>query len=428
LIMLSAASIFDSMSIPRAVGSTRNGRATQPLLALAVIALGTAIVAAGCSSKEEEKEPSPVVTVQAAMVGRASIRDEITTDAILYPRDQAALVPKISAPIKKFYVQRGSKVRAGELLAELENRDLLGALTENQGGYEQAEASYKNAEQSAPQDLQVAKQQLDAAQKLYDGRETLYKQGAMAAKDVEDARIALTQARNQYDLAEKAYNLKIAQGQLSAAKGRTASAQAAVDYSMITSPINGVVTDRPYNVGDTPAAGSPVLTVMNLSSVVARAHISPEEAAQLHVGDRASVALAGEPEVPGRVIVVSPALDPNSTTVQVWVEVANPHGALKPGSTVSVSIVAKTLANAIVAPADSILTAPDGTTSVMVIGKDQHAHQTAVKTGIRQEGQVQIVSGVEAGQQVVTAGAYGLPDGAKVIISKAPAPASGESE
>jgi HlyD family secretion protein len=426
--MLSAARIFDSMSIPPAIRWTRNWRATQPLWALAVVALGTSIVAAGCSSKDEEKEASPVVTVQAATVERASIQDEITTDAILYPRDQAALAPKISAPIKKFYVQRGSKVRAGELLAELENQDLLGALTENQGGYEQAEATYKNAEQSAPQDLQVAKQQLDAAQKLYDGRETLYKQGAMAAKDVEDARIALTQARNQYDLAEKEYNLKIAQGQLNAAKGRTASAQAAVNYSMITSPINGVVTDRPYNVGDTPAAGSPILTVMNLSSVVARAHIPPEAAVRLRVGDRASLVLPGQPEFRGRVIVVSPALDPNSTTVQVWVEVANPHDLLKPGSTVSVSIVAKTLDNAIVAPADSILTAPDGTTSVMVIDKDQHAHQTAVKTGIRQEGQVQIVSGVEAGQQVVTAGAYGLPDGAKVIISKAPEPASGESE
>jgi HlyD family secretion protein len=411
----------------RAVPLRKRARATLPLLAPAAIALIASILFASCSSKEQQ-EASPVVTVQAATVERTSIQNKITTDAILYPRDAAAIVPKISAPIKKFFVQRGSKVHAGELLAELENQDLLGALTENEGGYEQAEASYKNAEQSAPQDLKFAKEQLEAAQKLYDSRETLYQEGAMAAKDVEDARIALTQARNQYSLAEKEYNLEIAQGQLTAAKGKAASAQAEVNYSRITSPINGVVTDRPYNVGDTPASGSPILTVMNLSSVVARAHLSPEQAAQLRVGDRASLIPPGQPEVRGRVTVVSPALDPSSTTIQVWVEAPNPRDVFKPGSTVTVSMVAKTVKNAIVVPAESILTAPDGSTSVMAIGKDQHAHQTAVKTGIRQDGKVEILSGVRPGQQVVTAGAYGLPDGAKVIISKVPGPAGGESE
>ena len=63
--------------------------------------------------------------------------------------------------------------------------------------------AYNSALQSARQDLNTSKEQLDAAQKLFDAREILYKQGAMAAKDVEDARIALTQARNQYDLARK---------------------------------------------------------------------------------------------------------------------------------------------------------------------------------------------------------------------------------
>ncbi len=395
------------------------------LIAAAMIG---AFVCAGCGSKEEESEASPVVTVEAAAVERTAIQDKITTDAILYPRDQVAIVPKISAPIKKFYVQRGSRVQAGELLAELEDQDLLGALTENQGGYEQAEAGYKSAEQSAPQDLGVAKEQLDAAQKLYDSRETLYKEGAMSAKDVEDARIALAQAHNQYDLAEKQYNLKIAEGQLTAAKGKAASAQAEVDYSRIISPISGVVTDRPYFPGETPPSGSPIVTVMDLSTVVARAHVSPEEAAGLRVGDAASLLPAEQPEIAGKVSVVSPALDPNSTTVQVWVEAPNPHDALKPGSTVTVSIIAKTIKNALIVPAEAILTAPDGTTSVMAIGSDQHAHQTTVKTGIRDGGQVEILSGVDAGQQVVTSGAYGLPDGAKVVIQKAPEPGSDKDD
>ncbi len=401
--------------------ANRMARATWPLAAMV---LGAILLVQGCSSGEE-KAVEANVTVQAAAAENANIQDKISADAILYPRDQAAIVPKVVAPIKKFYVERGSAVHAGELLAELESRDLAGAVTENQGGYEQAEAAYNNALQSARQDLNTSKEQLDAAQKLFDGRESLYKQGAMAAKDVDDARIALTQARNQYDLAQKAYSLKAAQGQLTAAKGKTISAAAQLSYTKIVSPINGVVTDRPFYAGDTAPSGTAILTVMDLSKVVARAFVSPQQAAELHVGDAASILPGnGESEIAGKVTVVSPALDPNSTTVQVWVEAPNPGGKLKSGSTVGLRIVANTVKDALVVPAEAVLTATDGATTVMLIGKDSHAHQTAVKTGIRDDHEVQILSGLDAGQQVVTAGAYGLPDGTKVTIAKA-APETG---
>lgn len=400
-------------------------RAACAVWPLAALLLGATFLAQGCSS-QEEKGTEAIVAVQAATAENTSLQDKISADAILYPRDQAAIVPRVNAPIKKFYVERGSKVHAGQLLAELEARDLAGAVTENQGGYEQAEATYNSAMQSARQDLNASKEQLDAAQKLFDSRETLYRQGAMSAKDVEDARIALTQARNQYDLAEKSYTLKAAQGQLTAAKGKTISAEAQLSYAKIVSPINGVVTDRPFYVGDTPPSGTAILTVMDLSEVVARAYVSPQQAAELHVGDAASILPGnGEPEIAGKVSVVSPALDPNSTTVQVWVAAPNPGGLLKSGSTVGLRIVAHTVKEALVVPAEAILTATDGTTSVMVIGKDGHAHQTAVKTGIRDDHQVQILSGLDPGQQVATVGAYGLPDGSKVTITKPAAEPSG---
>lgn len=408
----------------RAVWTWRkHKRAAWAPLALARVALGANLIVAGCSSNKGADE-APAVSVQAAAVESTTIQEKIRVEAILYPRDQVAIVPKVSAPISKVYVNRGSPVHVGQLLATLENKDLVGALTENQGTYEQAEATYNNALQAASQDLKIAKEQLDAAQKLYDGRVTLYKQGAMAEKDVQDASIALTQSRNQYDLAQKKYNLQVAEGQLTAAKGKTASAEAQLSYTKIVSPINGVVTDSPYYPGETAPNGSPILTVMDLSKVIARAYVSPQQAAQLRVGDAASLSPGGgQAEVAGKVTVVSPAVDPNSTTVQVWVETPNPGARLKPGTTVSLSIVVRTVKNALAVPSEAILTAPDGTTSVMVIGQDQVVHQTNVKTGIREDSDIQILSGLEAGQQVVTQGAYGLPDKTKVTISKPAEPA-----
>jgi HlyD family secretion protein len=341
--------------------AARYGRTiSRPAVALAAVSLALF----GCSSKQES-EPPPTVTVQVATVEVKPIQDVVSADAVLYPREQAAIVPKISAPVKKFYVQRGSKVRAGQLLAELEDRDLAGAVTENQGGYQQAEANYATASQKAQQDLVLAKQQLDAQQKIYDNRLSLFKQGAVSQKDVTDAQIALTQARDQYQMAQKQFDVQAAEGQLKAAKGKSTSAAAQLSYARIVSPIDGVVTDRPIYPGETAPSGAPILTVMDLSQVIARAHIAQQEAAELKAGDAAKISRPGQSEdFPGKVTLVSPALDPNSTTVEVWVQAPNPGGRLKPGSSVRVAIVSQTVPKALVVPAASILTGPDGATSV----------------------------------------------------------------
>src|SRR5947209_3178721 len=120
--------------------------------------LAVVISLAGCSSKKAEKtEEEHVVTVDVAPVLSTSISLKITADALLYPLQQAAIVPKISAPIKKFYVDRGARVGAGQLLAELENGDLAGSVTENRATLDQAEANYQTVSKAtAPEEAQKA--------------------------------------------------------------------------------------------------------------------------------------------------------------------------------------------------------------------------------------------------------------------------------
>lgn len=405
------------------------------IFAVCYIATIAAILAcAGCSGNAPETPPA--VTVQAATVQQDTIHEIVSTEAVLYPKTEASIVPKISAPVEKFYVNRGSRVHAGELVAQLENKDLQAALDQAKGTYEQAQASYATSTQmSVPADVQAAelnlkqtKQAMEAARDVYQSRLKLYQQGAIALNQVNDSHVNYIQANNQYEIAEahltglqkvgQSAALNSAEGQLASAKGAYEAALANLHYSQIRSPISGVVTDRPLYEGQMAAAGTPLITVMDLSHVIGRAYVAPQQASLLHVGDPATLVLGhGQPDVPAKVSVVSPALDPNSTTIQVWVDAVNSGNRLKPGSTVNVQIVARTVKNALVLPADAVLTAQDGTTSVMVI-KDGAAHQTNVKTGIHEGSNVQILSGVTAGEQVVTQGAYGLPDNAKVAISK----------
>jgi multidrug efflux pump subunit AcrA (membrane-fusion protein) len=398
----------------------------------------------GCSKENAEKQP--VVAVQAATVERAAIQRVIRSEAVLFPLQQAAVTPKVAAPVAKFYVNRGSRVHKGQLLAVLENRDLAAAAAENQGAYEQAQAAYETTTaaslpeeiQKAKLDVQAAKESLDAEQKLYNSRKNLYDQGALPRKDLDQAAVALTQARNQYQIAERhlaalqsvgeKQQIKAAQGQLTSAQGKYEGAKAQLAYSEIRSPISGVVTDRPVYPGETPPPGTPLLTIMNTSAVIARAHIPQQEAALLKAGDPATLNAPGVGDIPAKVTLVSPAVDPNSTTIEIWVEAPNPDGRLRPGTTVTVSMVAQTVPDAVVIPATSLLTAPDGSKSVMVIGSDGRAHQETVETGIREGNEVQIMKGLSPGQRVVTAGAYGLPDNTKVNVVSASESTQSESK
>ncbi|MGH9513525.1 MAG: efflux RND transporter periplasmic adaptor subunit [Terriglobales bacterium] len=394
----------------------------------------------GCSSAPAEKEP--VVPVQAATVTQTTIHHIIKAEAVLFALQQSAIVPKITAPVKAFYVNRGAHVREGQLLATLENKDLAAAAQDTKGSYDQAQAAYRTTTaadlpqtiQKAQLDARAAKQLMDAQQKVYNSRQELFKQGAMPRKDLDQSGVDLTSARNQYEIAQKhlqslmavgeQQTLKSAAGQLESAKGKYAGAEAQLGYSEIRSPINGVIADRPLYPGEMATAGTPLITVMDVSQVIARSHIPQQDAALLKIGDKATISAPGLGQpglgqpVEGKVTVISPALDPNSTTVEVWVQARNPKESLRPGSSVEVSMLVQTVPNALVIPPTGLLTAQDGTTSVMVIGNDGRAHKKTVRTGIKQGDQIQIVEGLQAGEKVVSEGAYGLPDNSKVDVQQ----------
>lgn len=398
---------------------TRNPLGHSPSIIAVLCALGAFVtLLSGCSSSSANEPDVPTVSVQvdAAEVGK--IEHKVIAEAVLFPRDQAAIVPKITAPVKKFFVQRGASVHAGQVLAELEDQDLRGALTENRGGYEQAQATYDAQVQKAQQDLRLAKESLDAAQSVYNSRQQLFKQGAASGKDVDDAQVALTQARNNYETAEKQLDVRVAQGQLTAAKGKSQSAAAQLSYAKITSPISGIVTDQPIYAGEIAPSGTPLITVMDLSQVVAHAHVSQEDARLLKNGDAATISETAGEEIPGKVVFVGSALDTVNTTVEVWVQAANPKKELKPGETVHVAMVVKTVPKAVVVPAASLLTSPSGDKSVMVLDPDNHPTRQKVTVGIRDGDHVQVLEGLRGGERVVTVGAFELDKLDPPILAK----------
>jgi HlyD family secretion protein len=401
----------------------------------ALVTAASLIALAGCAKKEKAEAAAAPAPVQVTAVTQDTIRRTVEADGVLFPRDQANVMPKISAPVQKFYVSRGDHVKAGQLLATLENRDLSAAVLASRGQVAQAESNLRSTTNAtlpeqvtkAQTDVESAKEQAEAARVLLENRQKLLKEGALARKLVDDAQVAYVQAKSQLEAAQehlrtlqgpgKEEQVKAAQAQVETARGQLQSAEAQVSYSEVRSPISGIIADRPLYAGEMASAGSPLLNVMDISSVVARVNVPQSQAIAVKVGQSATLTVTGSTEkLDGTISVVSPATDPNTTTVQVWVTAANPGEKFKPGAAVHAAILTETIKGAVLVPAAAILPGEEGGTAVLTVSPDSVAHLRPVDVGVHYGDKVQILNGVRPGEEVVVAGGLGVDDKSKVKI------------
>ena len=403
---------------------------------LPVLALLSVLSAVGCGKAKEaeaESEAGAPVPVEVDAAARGPIDLLVEGDAVLYPVNQSSVTSKIAAPVRRVLVNRGDHVKVGQLIAELESRDLAAAAQESGSQVEQAQSAYQTISLAtivedrtkAQADLQAAQEGLEAAKRVYESRVELQKQGALAQKLVEDAKVAMVQAQSLFDTARQhlqtvqqvtgTEQVKAVQAQVNAAKAHLDSANVQLSYAEIRSPINGVVADRQVYPGELAQPGQPIVTILDISRVVARANIPIKDALLVKVGKQVTIT-GPEGVATGTVTVVSPAANPTTTTVEIWVLADNPGERFKPGGSVRISIRADLIRDTILVPASALLNSDEGGEKVMIFGADSKAHERKVNVGIREGTRVQILSGLQEGEKVITAGGFGLEDKAKVTI------------
>src|SRR5260370_5293290 len=168
--------------------------------------LGFVFTVSGCKSKEADAAAE--VSVQAEKAEKKALTEYVSGDTVLMPLAQAAIVPKISAPVRRFLVQRGVHVHSGQRLAELENPDLIAPVHDSRGALSQADTSYATTPpaavledmQKAKLDVEQAKANLDVHTSVFDAREALLQQGAIPRRDLDTARAALVQSKAAMDI------------------------------------------------------------------------------------------------------------------------------------------------------------------------------------------------------------------------------------
>lgn len=393
------------------------------------------LVCAGCGSKTEEKEVSPLVTVKAAKAEEHDVQLVVRAPATVFAREQSNLASRITAPIRELTVRKGQRVARGQVLARLDNRDLVAQRREIAALVTDAEATMQKLRTgTVPSDIERAKGQvittqasLSQAEKFYDRRKQLFEQGAIPNRDLLMSQTDLATAKSNHEVALQTLSLlekqssgrdvEIAQSRVEQARGRLASIDAQIAFTELRSPFSGTITEQFVFPGDMAQPAVPMFTIADLSLAVARAQVPESEVKAVRVGAACRMLPQDQQSVSysGKVSIVNQAVDPARRSVEVWCEIPNSKGELRAQAFGSVVIVTGSLPNAVTVPLAAVQFEEGSARGhVMVIGANKKAMKRAVVTVAPVSGRVPILEGVRAGELVIVEGGYGLPDGTEV--------------
>jgi multidrug efflux pump subunit AcrA (membrane-fusion protein) len=400
--------------------------------------LVAALLLAGCAKKEEEEKPKPVVAVKTEKAEMAAVRLSVSAPATIWPREQANISSRLTAQIRELRVRKGDDIKAGQVLAVLESRDLIAQRQEASAAVNDATLNLqKTTSGTLPADIErargqaaTAKAALDLAQKVFDRRSELFQQGAIPERELLQSQTELAQAKTNSEVAEKSLELlrkqsgekdiAMAKSRVEQAKARLAQSSAQVEFTELRSSFAGTVTDQLQFPGDMAQPGAPLFTVMDLAVVNARAQVPEAQMAGVHTGQACRFAPSDPEPGPrdGRVTVINKAVDAARRTVEVWCEIPNSGSKLRANVFGNVQIFTGT-SSGVVAPLAAVQFA-EGSRSgaVMVVDQKNIAHKRDIEAGETFDGRVQILKGLNAGEVVVTEGGYGLPDGAQVRVGE----------
>jgi cobalt-zinc-cadmium efflux system membrane fusion protein len=322
--------------------------------------------------------------IKLATVGKKRLADLISATAAIEPdpRNMARVTPRIRARVVRLIADPGQRVRPGDPLAILSSIELG-----------QAKAEYLKARSVS-----------DIAHQHLVREESLYQRKVASMKDALEARAAYDTAFAQYQAAREALSLLIPPGDV-ARVGWSAAGHSLSDFAL-TSPIAGTLIKRDLIVGQMVSGDAEVITIMNLDHVWVLANIFEHDLAGLNLGATAHVIVEAWPDqsFEGVVSYLSDTVDPATRTMQARIDVPNPDHHLKPGMFARVEIQTAGRAREVLAAPASAIYEVNGAKSVFVQTQPHVFSVRNVVVGAAGHEEVEILSGVHSGEQVVTQG------------------------
>jgi HlyD family secretion protein len=375
---------------------------TRPFLTSVAVAVfaALALAAAACSSSESTASAAAQpaehrVDVPAVTVGVSDIESTLQISGNLMPQTRVGVLPKVGGTLSRVAVDLGDLVRAGQVVAALDRREIdaqvdaaVAAVNVARAGLESAEASLANAAL-----------ELDRARNLFE-------RGALPKQRLDAADTGRRASAAQRDLAQA--NL----AQVEAALRRARELQR---DATLTSPIDGVVVERNYDAGSLVGPGDkPVVVVADLRVMKLQAGVSELEAGRLRVGMPVRVTAQARPGdvFEGRLAAIAPEVDARNRHFAIEVRVANPTGVLLSGMYGTAAIPLERVDDVVAVPRDAVTTRNGARVALKI--DDDTVREVPVTEGLASGGMVQIASGLQAGDTIVSDARRDVAAGVKV--------------
>lgn len=388
-----------------------------------LLTLLSAMVLSGCnktppasSAATANSSPTPASAQSGAIVTEIVAPQTIAgvipaTGKILVPEDHVAVIgPVNEGRIVRLYAGQGTRVRKGQRLAELESADIDQA----EADYLKALSDYENAVRSSAAEVKLAQESYDRNKLLYEQKITPGKNLQAAEHDLEVAKATAENSVNGTKAALTAARRKLLILGLSAATidALAKKTDLAATFSL-NSPIDGIVVERNATIGASVGTDANLFKIIDLSRVWIDADVFEKDLPRVRPGQDVKLTVTAFPQstFSGKVIFVDSVVDPNTRTVKVRTEVANPDGRLKPDMFANVQIVTDVNRAAISIPQSAVLN--DDGKSIVFVAQDNGYQKRQVQAGIKNNDQVEIVDGLNAGDKVVVKGNYLLLEQSK---------------
>ncbi|RZV39228.1 MAG: efflux RND transporter periplasmic adaptor subunit [Chromatiales bacterium] len=326
----------------------------------------------GNEEEKTEEEETPPIPVETSNPVRGDVLAIYSGTAPIEAFAEADVIAKVEGEVREVLVEEGDDVSSGQVIARLDGDRLRLELSESGARLRKMERDYER-------------------------NKDLRGKGLLSEGDFE---------KLQYDLEalKASYNL----------------ASLELDYTQIRAPIDGVISERYIKLGNTISVGDPVYRVTNFDPLVAYLHVPEREYRRIEPGQPVGLdvdALDGPPII-AAVTRVSPVVDPATGTFKITIEISDEQRRIKPGMFARIGVVYDTHVNALQVPR-SALVEDLGETSVFIV-EDNVAVRRAVEIGISDRGMVEITSGLNDDDEVITVGQVGLqPDSRVEVINDA---------
>jgi RND family efflux transporter MFP subunit len=390
----------------------------RPTLAVAVpLLVAAGLVSAGCqeetpataaSQKSAAAAPADAAprAVRVVAASEVSVARTVTATGTLAADEQIVLGTKVVGRLAEISVDLGSLVKQGQPIARIDTTDYQYRLDQAIAALKQArvrlglppDGDDDRVDATHTAVVRQAKALLDQAQLNRDRLARLWDQQLIARVELDNAVSALQVAESRYqDALEEVQNRRAV---LLQRRSEVELARQQITDTAIVSPIDGAVVERQASVGEYLAAGAPVVTIVRLHPLRLRLSVPEREAISVRRGQPVRVTVDGDPGVhAGTVARLSPAIAEQSRTLLIEAEVPNPGNRLRPGSFARAEVVVEQGDRVVTVPASALVTFA-GVEKVLTV-KDGRSEELRVTTGRRLGDQVEVVSGVKAGEPVV---------------------------